>query len=318
MVNEFEFIDHQRSRFSLGKVGDDCAVLPKDEISDQLLTADMLVEDVDFRLEWTKPEFLGRKAIAVSLSDIGAMGGYPQWAMLSIAVPGHLWRSKFLDRFYDGWMALALEFTVELVGGDISRSPDTLVIDSMVGGIVPKGKAILRSGANPGDGIYVTGTLGGASGGLKLLEQGIRSSATLDNNTNNLLLKQLNPYPQLRISKLLTSLNIISAMVDISDGLSSDLEHICRMSGVGAEIDEQKVPINPLLFNHFSKEECLELALNGGEDFELLFTANEKKFSEAKVSGITQIGSVTQTIGNIELKGTGYPRNLVPAGYRHF
>jgi thiamine-monophosphate kinase len=310
-VNEFEFIDHIKSRYSLNHLGDDCAVLPKDGQTDQLVTADMLVENVDFRLDWTKPEFLGHKALAVSLSDIAAMGGEPQWAMLSIAVPPKLWESDFLERFYEGWMALAREFDVELVGGDVSRSPDKLVFDSIVSGSVPNGKAILRSGAQPGDTIYVTGTLGGAAGGLKLLEKG-------DSNGGELIRKQLKPQPQMKTAKLLQSLDVLTAMIDISDGLSSDLWHICQMSGVGAEIDAELIPVDPLLTEHFPADECLEMALNGGEDFHLLFTADEKKISDAKLTGITQIGRILEAAAGIEVKRHGTNSPLRPKGYRHF
>src|SRR5438874_6172297 len=153
MVTELQFIENIRAKYNLDKIEDDCAVLPKDAETDLLVTADMLVEDVDFKLEWGAPEFLGHKALAVSLSDIAAMGGKPNWAMLSLGVPETIWNTDFIDRFYEGWHALAGEMGVELVGGDVSRSPEKLVIDSVVGGVVAKGKAILRSGARPGDGI---------------------------------------------------------------------------------------------------------------------------------------------------------------------
>ena len=160
--SEFDFIQNIKNKFLLGRVGDDCAVLPKNDKTDLLVTADMLVEEIDFRLAWTTPGLLGHKALAVSLSDIAAMGGQPVWAMISIGVPEKLWKTDFLDRFYDGWFALARQFNVELVGGDVSRTPDKVTIDSIVGGEVEKGRAVLRSSANPGDAIFVTGTLGGA------------------------------------------------------------------------------------------------------------------------------------------------------------
>src|SRR5262249_33585904 len=150
MISEFKFIQNIKKKYSLDKVGDDCAVLPKDDKTDMVITADMLVEDIDFRLGWVSPGDVGHKSLAVSLSDIAAMGGIPKWAMLSIAVPTDQWESSFLDRFYEGWHGLAKRFSIVLIGGDISRSPDKIVIDSIVGGEVPRGKAILRSGAKPG------------------------------------------------------------------------------------------------------------------------------------------------------------------------
>ena len=166
MESEFEFINYIKKSYGLNAIGDDCAVLPKDGKTDMVITADMLVEDVDFRLKWTTPEFLGHKALAVSLSDIAAMGAVPKWAMLTLAVPESLWRTDFVKQLYDGWTALANQYEVEVIGGDISRSPDRFVIDSIACGEVEKRQAILRSGAKVGDAIFVSGCLGGASGGL--------------------------------------------------------------------------------------------------------------------------------------------------------
>src|SRR5688572_21180664 len=167
MRSEFEFIRNIKGKFDLNRVGDDCAVLPKDSRSDLVITADMLVEDIDFRHDWTTPELLGAKALAVSLSDIAAMGATPKWAMLSIGIPEPVWTGRFVDKFYDGWFALARHHEVDLVGGDVSRTPDKIVIDSIVAGEVAKGKAIMRSRARPGDSIFVTGALGGAAAGLR-------------------------------------------------------------------------------------------------------------------------------------------------------
>ena len=318
MVSEFQFIDNIRKKYSLEKIGDDCAVLPKDDKTDLLVTADMLVEDIDFRLEWTTPEFLGHKALAVSLSDIMAMGGSPVWAMLSVGIPQNLWDTDFLDRFYEGWFSLARQFDVELVGGDVSKTLDKLVIDSILGGKVTRGKAILRSGAKPGDSIYVTGSLGGASGGLKLLDNGTRFDDSLPETVRNLLLRQLQPQPQVNIAKLLNKLNIINSIIDISDGLSSDLIHLCAASGVGARIDADLLPMDSSLADHFPFDECLEMTLNGGEDFEVLFTADEKKVSNAKIDGITRIGEITANTGVIEIMRKGKTEALQPKGYRHF
>jgi thiamine-monophosphate kinase len=313
MVSEFKFIENLRSKYSLDKIGDDCAVLPKDTEKDLLLTADMLVEDIDFRLEWTTPEFLGHKALAVSLSDIAAMGGTPKWAMLSIGVPESVWNSEFVERFCAGWLALADEFGTELVGGDISRSPDRLVIDSIVGGEVPKGKAILRSGAKPGDSIFVTGSLGDAAGGLKLLEVGNRYSSLDRNWQSNLIIRQLQPQPKISTLKLLQINHIITSMIDVSDGLSSDLGHICHESKVGARIYSERLPINPDLSRHFPSDDCIEMALHGGEDFELLFTVSPQYAGE--VPG-TCIGEITDNGLEIVENGTASP--LLTRGYQHF
>lgn len=319
MRSEFDFIQNIKQKYGLKHVGDDCAVLPKDEQTDMVVTADMLVEDIDFRLDWTTPKLLGQKTLAVSLSDIGAMGGVPRWAMISIAVPEARWRSSFLDEFYEGWHLEASKFSVELIGGDVSRTPATLSIDSVVGGEVPKGEAVLRSGAKPGDGIYVTGELGGAVAGLRLLEEGFRFPESNGPRYDSLLLRQLQPFPHVKNGAAIRSELSASSMIDLSDGLSSDLAHLCGASGVGAVIDATKIPIHRKLKRIFRRpDEQLEMALNGGEDFELLFTVDEKKVSAEKFSPFFRIGSVTANVGMIELIVGSKIQILEPKGYRHF
>ncbi|MEP6947286.1 MAG: thiamine-phosphate kinase [Acidobacteriota bacterium] len=314
MPTEFEFISALTKRHGLKRIGDDCAVLPQNSETDLVVTADMLVENVDFRLDWSSPRSLGHKALAVSLSDIAAMGAVPEWAMVSIAVPDDLWNSGSLDQFYEGWLALAREYGVELVGGDISSTGGPLIIDSIVGGIVPRGKAILRSGASPGNSIYVTGTLGGAAGGLKLLE----ASHSSEPSAAEIIQRQLEPRPQLTIAKTLQTLGFATSMIDVSDGLSSDLGHVCSSSGVGALIYADSLPVDPNLTAHFGPDERLEMALNGGEDFELLFTCRETALSLADTVRATHIGEITATLGVIELVHGGKSSVLKPKGYRHF
>ena len=318
MRSEFDFIHHIKKKYGLGHIGDDCAVLPYDNEADLLITADMLAEEIDFRLEWTTPELLGHKALAVSLSDIAAMGGRPNWAMLTIGVPEHLWNGDFLDRFYDGWHKLADQHEVELIGGDVSRVADKLVIDSTVIGWVPRGNAILRSGAKPGDGIYVTGSLGGAAAGLRLLESGRRMTDD-DSPESRLIDRQLAPRPRLDLAVKLITAAGITAMIDLSDGLSSDLRHICDAIGCGAEIDAAKIPIDPDISSlDTTFDHRLELSLNGGEDFELLFTADPKLFPAPPDASITRIGTVTASVGSIELIRDNQRRPMPPRGYLHF
>lgn len=318
MKTEFQFLDSLRTKYSLPHIGDDCAVLPKDSKTDLLLTADLLIEDIDFRLAWSTPEQLGHKALAVSLSDIAAMGGKAVWAMLSLGVPENIWNTDFIDRFYNGWFELARKYNVELVGGDISRSPDKMVIDSIVGGEAGKGKAILRSTAKPGDAIFVSGFLGGAAAGLRLLESGLQSPKNRDNLDRNLLLKQLQPLPQLDHANILCLHGIASSMIDISDGLSSDLSHICKQSGVGARLEAEMIPIDANISLDIPSTERFELALNGGEDFELLFTVEKKNISLLDSLGVTRIGEVTANTGIIELMRDGKAEILEPKGYVHF
>lgn len=315
-MNEFDFIKNIKARYGFLKIGDDCAVLPKDQATDLVVTVDMMVEGIDFRLDWVPPDLLGRRSLAVSLSDIAAMGGAPEWALLSVGVPPGLWEAGFLDRFYAGWCELAHEYGVELVGGDVSRVPDQLVIDSIVGGSVPKGEAVLRSGAKPGEDIYVTGPLGGAAAGLQLLQRGARIETARDEETLSLLLRQLRPNPQLDVAGYLRSNSIATAMIDISDGLSSDLKHLIDASSVGARIVADAIPVAGA--DHDDSRRALENALHGGEDFELLFTVDTKKISADKMTDFHRIGQVTANQGTIELIFDGEPRILEPKGYRHF
>jgi thiamine-monophosphate kinase len=319
MKSEFEFINDLKSRFSLDKVGDDCAVLPKDEKTDLLITADLLIEDIDFRLEWTTPEFLGHKTLAVSLSDVAAMGGTPSWSLLSIGVPENSWTTDFLDRFYEGWHKLARKYGVELIGGDVSRSPDKLVIDSIVGGSVERSQAILRSGASPSESIFVTGYIGGAAAGFALLESGRRFDEKISPPIQHLLFRQLQPLPQVITGKLLSQYRLPTAMIDLSDGLSSDISHLVTASEVGAQIWSQALPIDPAIAGApENSSEAMEFALNGGEDLELLFTVARDKRSVAVGLGFHEIGEITANEGVIELINGDTSAILEPRGYRHF
>lgn len=311
MRSEFEFIQHIKKRFDLEVIGDDCAVLPFNDTHDLVITSDLLVQDVDFRLLWATPEQIGYKSLAVSLSDIAAMGGTPIWAMLSLAVPDSLWKTDFLDKFYTGWHALADKYDVKLVGGDVSRINGPFVVDCTVAGNVPSGKAILRSGAKPGDAIFVSGTLGGAAAALRLLESG-------SNIDTDLVKCQLEPQPQLELAKALIDNDFVHSMIDVSDGLSSDIGHICNASECGAQIYAESVPVNSDLSHYFDQGAALDLALHGGEDFRLLFTVPQEKISLLKSEPVSQIGIITANVGIIELITDGRSSILAPKGYQHF
>jgi thiamine-monophosphate kinase len=274
----------------------------------------MLVEDIDFRLPWTTAALLGAKSLAVSLSDIAAMGATPKWAMLSIGVPKRVWGS-FVDKFYEGWTTLAAHHRVELIGGDVSRTPDKIVIDSIVAGEVPKGKAVLRSGATPGDSIFVTGSLGAAAAGLLLLESGIRYSKA-SKKRKALITRQLRPTPRVETGEYLMKRGLATAMIDISDGLGADLRHLCDASGVGAHIDSEAIPYDENL-DAIAPRGARDIGF-GGEDFELLFTSPRKKISSVKLPSITRIGEVTANVGIVELVSGNTTRIFPRSGYRHF
>jgi len=320
MKNEFEFIETLRRKYNLSKIGDDCAVLPKDSKTDLVITTDLLVEDIDFKLEWSKPEFIGHKSLAVSLSDVAAMGAKPVWAITSIGVPEAIWKTGFGEKFYDGYMSLAKKFGVELIGGDVSRTPDKIVIDSIVAGEVKKGKAVLRSSAKVGDLIFVSGKLGGAAIALKCLENGEKYESS---KYKKLLRQQLAPNPQIKTGQIIGTKNLATAMIDLSDGLSSDLAHLCRESKVGAKIFADKIPIESQISDFkFLTEDKFSIALDGGEDFELLFTVNPKKYfqveNELKKHECFHIGEVTANAEIIELIANGKSEILTAKGFRHF
>ena len=313
MQTEFEFIRNIKSKYGLQAIGDDCAVVPKDAKTDLVITTDMLVEDVDFRLDWATPESLGHKALAVSLSDIAAMGGRPKWALLSIGIPESIWGSSFTDKFYAGWFGLARSHEVEMIGGDISRTPDKIVIDSIVGGEVGRGKAVMRSGAKPGDSIFLTGSLGGAAAGLSLLETENRIAGR---KKRELVASQLRPIPRIEIGKYLSRYGLATAMIDVSDGLGADLHHLCEASSAGATIELDKIPVDANL--SVIERDIFDFALGGGEDFELLFTSKNKIISSGKSVPISRIGEITPNSGIVELVQNNSSLKLPRTGFRHF
>lgn len=316
------------SSLSLG-IGDDAAVIQQWSGRESVITTDLLVEDIDFRLNTTTPWLLGYKALAVSLSDMAAMGAHPRYALLSIGVPRDIWNSDFADDFYEGFFALAETYNVALIGGDVSRTPERIVIDSIVLGEVASGRAARRASARPGDHIFVTGALGGAAAGLRLLERGARLRRRRPRSSHyraieQLLLRQLRPEPRVAWGVVLGEEQLATAMIDISDGLSSDLSHLCRESNVGAIIDASRIPIDPPVVNLCGRRalDPLLLALHGGEDFELLFTVRPRDLTwlPRKVGGVpvTYIGDVTNDAGQIYLAEGSHVSTLEPAGFMHF
>jgi thiamine-monophosphate kinase len=308
-------------------IGDDAAVIRQRSGSDTVVTTDLLVEGIDFDLErfQTRPRDLGHKSLAVSLSDVAAMGARPRFCLLSVGVPRARWQSRFLDQFYEGVRALADRYGVAIIGGDTSRTPERVVVDSIVLGEVRRGRAVLRSGAKAGDQIFVTGALGGAAAGLKILESraAVPSAARLTRAERQIIARQLKPEPRVEWGLLLGETRLATAMIDLSDGLSSDLAHLCRESRVGANIDAALVPIDVLLKSTNETEAgALSLALNGGEDFEILFTVRPREATKlpTEVGGVpvTRIGEVTDERGKIRLIQDGRALALKPRGFEHF
>jgi len=347
-MNEFEFLDGLRRQTDsrrhstriLTGIGDDASVISESGNRDLIVTTDLLVEGVDFRPEATPARLLGHKALAVSLSDIAAMGARPFWTFLSIGMPRERWEDQFKDEFFGGYLALADHFGVTLSGGDVSETRTGIVIDSIVLGEVNSGAAVKRSGARAGDQIFVTGTLGGAAAGLKLIENGARvrnqhsdepqvgiaanATHTDGDSIQSLVRRQLRPNPRTGWGIVLGEQQLASAMIDLSDGLSSDLHHLCDESHVGASIDAASIPLDDDVKRLCGRRalDPLALALHGGEDFELLFTVNPGNVARLpkKVDGIaiSRIGEITSEPRSVRIKEKDHLWELAPEGYVHF
>ena len=337
---EFEFISHLRrqttpkARGLVRGIGDDAAVIDSPSGSHLLVTADLLVEDVDFRRAFFGPADIGHKAVAASLSDIAAMGGRPRWALLSIGVPREIWEQpRFVAVLYKAANQLARRHGATVIGGDISRTPERIVVDSVLIGEAARGRAVLRSGARPGDQIFVTGALGGAAAGLRVQEHagslGPRAARRLLDRFKGLTSRQRRPAPRVEWGALLGERGLAAAMIDLSDGLSSDLAHLCRESGVGALVEAASVPVNPLVGRAPASPQAFAralktdaLALHGGEDYELLFTVRPSDLRKLPktVKGVpaTRIGEITERGRGVKLLRDGREEDFTPSGFEHF
>lgn len=387
-MNEFDFIRRLRNQAGSRKhsarlltgIGDDAAVVSQLANRDLIVTTDLLIEGVDFRRDAAPAHILGHKALAVSLSDIAAMGARPFWSLLSLGMPVATWQEDFKEQFWSGYFALSDQYGVTLAGGDVSETREGIVIDSIVMGEARSGAAVVRSGAQPGDQIFVTGTLGGAAAGLKLVEMGARigptglaslpreskreagSSASEGPESEvgatggpsadsqrgvadvtgcegvhigaansvgmkaieSLLLRQLRPSPRVGWGMVLGEERLATAMIDISDGLSSDLAHLCEESNAGALIDSSYLPIDGNVIRLCGRRalDPLMLALHGGEDFELLFTVRPVDVPRLpkRVDGvdISRIGEVTDEPGKVRVAEKNRVWDLPRGGFEHF
>lgn len=302
----------KKGRGIITGIGDDCAVLRVPSDHEALVTTDFSLEGVHFRREWHPAESVGHRCLARGLSDIAAMGGEPIAVFVSLALPRDLSQS-WVNGFSKGLLKLADSFGISLAGGDTAQSPGGVLADVMVLGSAPKGKAVLRSGANVGDGIYVSGELGGSAATLAQ----IMSLSKHKLNPNHFP-QHFFPQPRLALGRVLRERALTSAMIDISDGLSTDLAHICEESGVGAEILSEAIP-RAAIGKH-SHEVDLQFALHGGEDYELLFTAPHNYHISSRLAGvaITQIGRVTQNKKIFLRNADGVKCRLKAQGWEHF
>jgi thiamine-monophosphate kinase len=291
-------------------IGDDCSVLRLPAAHEALVTTDFSLEGVHFRRDWHPAHSVGHRCLARGLSDIAAMGGLPHAAFLSLALPPAL-PQRWVDDFLRGLLALARRSHVTLAGGDTAESPGGVLADIVVVGSIPRGHAILRSGACPGDLIYVSGALGASAATLQRMRQAPRRKLNPRNFPRHFF-----PEPRLELGRILREKQLASAMIDLSDGLSTDLAHICKESGVGAELHAHAIP----LASFGKRAVSLDLALHGGEDYELLFTVPARARIPRRIAGvpITEIGRITARPGMRLLRENGSARPLSPRGWEHF
>jgi thiamine-monophosphate kinase len=337
-IGERVLLAHLRSRIPGGPgvvvgVGDDAAVLETRALT--LVTTDSLVEGVHFTREWAPPRLVGRKALTVNLSDVAAMGGTPLYATVSLCLPGHV-PLAFLDELYDGLLERAAETGVTIVGGNLSAMSGPVVVQVTLLG---EGEKILRrSGAVPGDLIVVTGTLGAAAAGLRLLAQGARlgsegalaetglwtaSSAVA---LTRCLRAQLDPSPPLAFARALAEQDVAHAGVDLSDGLSGDLRALCEESQVSAVVNAERVPVD----SHAAGLERARggdgflLALHGGEDYGLLLAVPPDRMDALRDVAViwdlpvTDVGTFAEGPPRVSLKTGDIEEALEPASFDHF
>jgi thiamine-monophosphate kinase len=294
-------------------IGDDAAAWQGDE-SIQLASVDSFIQGVHFTPETTPWPDVGGKALAVNISDIAAMGGIPRYALVSLALPNDS-QVEDVAALYNGMLKVAKQYGVTIVGGDISRAPLVAVTITILGSS-PTKKILTRSSAKAGDIVAVTGHLGAAAAGMTLLKKDRHLDEEAESHLKDTF---LHPTPRLAEGLLLVEQGVKTA-IDISDGLVADLNQICKASQVGARLEVERVPIEPALKTAFG-EKALELALSGGEDYELLFTASSEiveRVKKAASGPITAIGEITAGKGVTLIGKQGKPFALKKAGWEHF
>lgn len=303
-------------RLKLG-IGDDAALVEVARGNQVILTTDLSIEGVHFRRRLHRPRAVGHRALARALSDIAAMGGTPRFALVSLAISRRTSRA-WIRNFYAGALDLAERLGVALVGGDTAVVPGGISVDIVAIGEVPRGKGLLRSGARPGDQIFVSGKLGLSAMGLRLLRSG-RSPRTA--SPAEALRAHLYPEPRCALGRHLSQRRLASACIDVSDGLSTDLAHLCDSSSVGARIWAGKIPL-PETPAGRGGIDSLQLALHGGEDYELLFTVPLGKVPKIprRFRGVAlhRIGEISRSKGLTLVQADGKPIALRPAGHDHF
>ena len=320
---EFNLIEQIRQRTAQPRddvrlgIGDDAAVLAMPPGQELVVAIDTMVEGVHFS-PGTDPVDIGWKALAVNLSDLAAMGATPAWALLALTLPAA--DAAFVEGFADGFAQLAQPHRLALVGGDTTSGP--LTISVAVHGFLPPEKALVRTGARPGDAVLVTGTLGDAAAGLHALSNRLRDDDPRQSLRAQLIERLNRPTPRVTAGAALRDL--AHACIDISDGLIADLGHICAASGVGAEIDAVLLPFSPALITLYDDASARQFALTGGDDYELCFTVPMVRLADVQSDlsrigcGVTRIGRIVEGSGVQVRDADGEWLEMVTSGWEHF
>ena len=325
-IGEFGFIERIkdgcliRDENVISGIGDDCCVFKTSTELVSLLTTDMLVEQVHFLLEVIPPYQLGRKSLAVNMSDIAAMGGTPKEAAISVAIPDTV-DLDYLDALYDGMKSMAKEFEVNILGGDTTSSPGPLIINIALLGEAREEEVLYRSGAKVGDVVFLTGPVGSAAAGLDIMLKGRGSDEWWE-----LIEAHHNPYPQLKAGRTIASMKVANSLIDVSDGVAADLGHICTESKVGAIIEEKMIPTTEQLRAYCEKfqEDSRHLSLHVGEDYVLLGTvplASAARLQKALESNGCQFHPIGKTVAEsgLRLEGRDDSLEVIGAnGWDHF
>lgn len=325
-IGEFGFIERIkggcliRNENVIIGIGDDSCVFKTSAEVASLLTTDMLVEQIHFLLEAIPPYQLGRKSLAVNMSDIAAMGGTPKEAVLSVAIPDTV-DLEYLDALYDGMKAMAKEFEVNLLGGDTTSSPGPLIINIALVGEAQKEEVLYRSTAKVGDVVFLTGPVGSAAAGLDIILKGRGAD-----EWEELIEAHHNPYPQIKTGRIIASMKVANSLIDVSDGVAADLGHICTESKLGAIIEEEMIPTTAQFRAYCAKfqEDSRHLSLHVGEDYVLLGTVPEEsatRLQKALESNGCQFHPVGKTVAEsgLRLEGSDGSVEVIGAiGWDHF
>jgi thiamine-monophosphate kinase len=332
--SEFEFVrwlrrrvPARRGRLKLG-IGDDAALIGVSRGHELILTTDLSIEGVHYSPQLHPPRSIGHRALARSLSDIAAMGGTPRFALVSLAISRRTPR-RWVEEFYAGVAGLGKRFGVTLIGGDTAVVPGPTGADVIICGEVLAGRALLRSGARPGDHIFVSGRLGLSALGLRLLRQHRQAGRKIPpppkrprGAEHEALLAHLYPQPRCALGAFLARRRLASALIDVSDGLSTDLANLCASSGVGALLREEQIPGPIRGQGVISPDDARNFALHGGEDYELLFTVPARKAPQVPRQhggvGLHRIGVIQRSKRLLLLRADGTKHALRPEGWDHF